>query len=185
MKPAQIPNAITIARMVVALPLLWLLAQEQFEQALVLALVAGASDVLDGFLAKRFGWQSVLGGILDPIADKLLLSVCFFGLWWSEHLPTWLVATILLRDLTVGLGAFAWWRWSGSIKPAPTGISKVTTLSQLVLVALMLAHLSGLDLAPHWLEPLMLATAAVTVVSGLDYVIVYSLRAWRGQRGKP
>lgn len=185
MKRSQIPNAITIARMVVALPLLWLLAHELFREALALALLAGASDVVDGFLAKRYGWQSVLGGILDPIADKLLLSVCFFGLWWSEHLPTWLVATILLRDLTVGLGAFAWWRWSGSIRPAPTGISKVTTLSQLVLVALVLAQLSGFDFAPNWLGPLMLATAAVTVVSGLDYVVVYCLRAWRGQRGKP
>ena len=184
MKPSQIPNAITIARMVVALPLLWLLTHEQFPQALVLALLAGMSDVVDGFLAKRYGWQSVLGGILDPIADKLLLSVCLFGLWWSEHLPTWLVATILLRDLTVGIGAFAWWRWSGAIRPAPTGISKVTTLSQLLLVALVLAHLSGFDLAPSWLAPLMLATAAVTVVSGLHYVVDYSLRAWRGQRGE-
>lgn len=185
MNRTQIPNAITIARMVMALPLLWLLAQERFQAALALALVAGMSDVADGFLAKRNGWQSVLGGILDPIADKLLLSTCFFGLWWSEHLPTWLVATILIRDLSVGIGAYAWWRWAGKIRPAPTGISKVTTLSQLVLVALVLAQLSGFELAPNWLEPLMLATAAVTVVSGLDYVIVYSLRAWRGQRGKP
>ncbi len=185
MKPAQIPNAITITRMVVALPLLWLLAGEHFREALVLALIAGASDLLDGFLAKRYGWQSVLGGILDPIADKLLLMVCFVGLWWSEHLPTWLVATIFLRDLTVGLGAFAWWKWAGSIRPAPTGISKVTTLSQLVLVALVLAQLSGFDFAPTWIGPLMLATAAITVVSGLDYVIVYCLRAWRGQRGRP
>jgi cardiolipin synthase len=185
MKRSQIPNAITIARMVMALPLLWLLAQERFREALALALLAGTSDVVDGFLAKRYGWQSVLGGILDPIADKLMLSVCFFGLWWSQHLPTWLVATILLRDLAVGLGAFAWWRWAGSIRPAPTGISKVTTLTQLVLVALVLAQLSGFELVPNWLQPLMLATAAVTVVSGLDYVIVYSLRAWRGQRGRP
>jgi phosphatidylglycerophosphate synthase len=77
MKRSQIPNAITIARMVMALPLLWLLAQERFREALALALLAGTSDVVDGFLAKRYGWQSVLGGILDPIADKLMLSVCF------------------------------------------------------------------------------------------------------------
>lgn len=183
MTPAQIPNAITIARMVVAFPLLWLLKEERFTEALWLAVVAGASDALDGFLAKRYGWQSVLGGILDPIADKLLLSVCFLGLWWSGHLPTWLLVIVLVRDLVIGAGAFAWWRLSGSIKPAPTGISKVTTLMQLLLVAMVLARLAGLDIPPAWVQPWMLATAGVTVVSGLDYVLVYGRRAWRDKRG--
>lgn len=184
MTPSQIPNAITVARMVVAFPLLWLLVEGRFPQALWLAVVAGASDVLDGFLAKRFSWQSVLGGILDPIADKLLLSVCFFGLWWGGHLPTWLVAVVLTRDLVIGIGAFTWWRMTGSIKPAPTGISKLTTLAQLLLVAMVMAQLAGLDIAPDWVQPLMLVCAGVTVVSGVDYVVVYSLRALRARRGK-
>ncbi len=184
MTPSQIPNAITVARMVVAFPLLWLLIEERFPQALLVALVAGASDAVDGYLAKRYSWQSVLGGILDPIADKLLLSVCFFGLWWGGHLPTWLVAVILTRDLVVGIGAIAWWRVNGSIKPSPTGISKLTTLVQLILVALVMAQLAGLDISPGWMQPLMLACAGVTVVSGVDYVVVYSLRALRARRGK-
>ena len=75
MTPSQIPNAITVVRMVVAFPLLWLLVQERFSGAFLLALIAGASDAVDGYLAKRYSWQSVLGGILDPIADKLLLTV--------------------------------------------------------------------------------------------------------------
>lgn len=183
MTRSQLPNAITVSRMVMALPLLWLLAHSQFRPALVLALVAGATDLLDGFLAKRHGWQSVLGGILDPIADKLLLSVCFLGLWSSQQLPTWIVATILLRDAVVALGAFAFWRATGALTPAPTGLSKGATLSQLLLVALMLAHLSGFDVLQGWVQPLMLATAAATVVSGVDYVVRYSLRAWRQPRG--
>jgi cardiolipin synthase len=183
MNRAQLPNAITILRMVLAVPLLWLLARAHYQAALVLALVAGATDLLDGFLAKRYGWQSVLGGILDPIADKLLLSVCFLGLWSSQQLPTWLVAVVIGRDLVVGLGAFAFWRVTGALQPAPTGMSKAATLSQLVLVALVLAHLAGVDLLQAWVQPLMLATAAATVVSGLDYVLRYTLRAWR-DRGK-
>ena len=83
MNLSWIPNAITIARMVMALPLLWLLVNGHYPQAFWLALVAGASDALDGLLAQRFGWRSALGGLLDPIADKLLMSVCFLGLWWS------------------------------------------------------------------------------------------------------
>ena len=184
MTRAQLPNAITVSRMVMALPLLWLLTTAQYRHALVLALVAGATDVVDGFLAKRYGWQSVLGGILDPIADKLLLSVCFLGLWGSGQLPTWLVATIVLRDLVVAIGAFAFWKATGVLKPAPTGISKAATLSQLLLVALMMAHLAGLDLLQRWVPPLMLAAAAATVLSGVDYVVTYSLRAWRAHRGK-
>ena len=184
MTRSQLPNAITVSRMVMALPLLWLLANAHYRPALALALVAGATDLLDGFLAKRFGWQSVLGGILDPIADKLLLSVCFLGLWSSQQLPTWIVATILLRDAVVALGAFAFWKSTGALTPAPTGISKAATLSQLLLVALLLAHLSGFDILQRWVQPLVLATAAATVVSGMDYVVSYSLRAWRQHRGQ-
>jgi len=184
MTPSQIPNAITIARMVVAFPLLYLLLTERFQPALWLAVIAGASDAIDGYLAKRYAWQSVLGGILDPIADKLLLSVCFVGLWWGGHLPTWLVSIVLLRDLVVGVGAIAWWRVNGSILPAPTGVSKLTTLLQLVLVAIVMAHLAGLDIAPALMQPLLLACAGVTLASGLDYVVAYSLRALRARRGK-
>jgi cardiolipin synthase len=80
---SQLPNAITLARVLASLPLLWLLLRGHYVPAFWLALAAGASDALDGIIAKAFGWQSVLGGILDPIADKLLLGVCIFGLWWS------------------------------------------------------------------------------------------------------
>lgn len=179
MNRAQLPNAITILRMVLALPLLWLLVKAHYQAALALALLAGATDVLDGFLAKRFGWQSVLGGILDPVADKLLLSVCFLGLWGSQQLPTWLVAVVIGRDFVVGFGALLFWRVTGALDPSPTGISKAATLSQLVLVALVMAHLAGIDLLQAWVQPLMLAAAAATVVSGLDYVVRYTLRAWR------
>jgi cardiolipin synthase len=176
---AWIPNAITLARVVASLPLLWLLMRGQFAPAFWLALIAGASDALDGIIAKQFGWQSVLGGILDPIADKLLLSVCFFGLWWNQVLPTWLLVVVLGRDVVILLGAWAWWRLIGAFTPEPSGISKVTTMSQLLLVGLVLAHLAGYDFAPTWHAPLMLATAGVTMVSGVDYVVRYGARAWR------
>lgn len=183
MTPSSIPNAITIARLVVSLPLLWLLMNGYFPQAFWLALVAGASDALDGFLARRFGWRSRVGAILDPIADKLLVSVCFFGLWWTGQLPTWFFCVVIGRDVVILLGSFVWWRLNGSFEAAPTMISKLTTLAQLVLIALMLAHLAHLDMAQPLVPPLLLVTAAVTVASGVDYVVRYGLRAWR-LRGK-
>jgi cardiolipin synthase len=157
-----IPNAITLARVLASLPLLWLLMREQYVAAFWLALAAGISDALDGIIAKGCGWQSVLGGVLDPIADKLLLSVCFFGLWWSLHLPTWLVARLI-----------------GAFKPEPSAISKATTLSQLLLVGLLLAQLAGFRFGASWVPGLALATAAFTLISGLDYVLRYGVRAWR------
>jgi cardiolipin synthase len=178
-----LPNAITLARVLASLPLLWLLLRGHYVAALWLALAAGATDALDGVIAKAYGWESVLGGILDPIADKLLLSVCFFGLWWGLHLPTWLVAVVLVRDLVILVGAWAWWQFKGRFKPEPSGLSKSTTLAQLLLVGLMLARLTGHELFPGWLEPLVLATAFITVASGVDYVLRYGTRAWR-ERGK-
>ena len=174
-----IPNAITLARVLASLPLFWLLEERHYLPAFWLAIVAGMSDAIDGIIAKRFGWQSVLGGVLDPIADKLLLSVCFFGLWWSLHLPTWLVALVLGRDLVILVGAWAWWRLIGAFKPEPSAISKATTLAQLLLVGLLLSHLAGYELGIRWLPGLALATAAITLLSGLDYVLRYGVRAWR------
>jgi cardiolipin synthase len=178
-----LPNAITLARVLASLPLLWLLMRGDYVPAFWLALVAGASDALDGILAKSMGWQSVLGGILDPIADKLLLAVCFFGLWWGLRLPTWLVLVVLVRDVVILVGAWAWWRFKGRFTPEPSAISKSTTLAQLLLVGLLLAQLAGHDPAPGWIQPLMLATAFITLASGLDYVLRYGTRAWR-ERGK-
>lgn len=184
MKLGWVPNAITIARMVMALPLLWLLMAGHYPEALVLALLAGASDALDGFLARSCDWRSTLGGILDPIADKLMLSVCFFGLWWRGNMPTWLVAIVLSRDLVILIGAYAWWRLIGAFKPAPSFVSKATTALQIALSALVLAHLAGMDFAQAWVPALMLATAAVTVASGCDYMVRYGLRAGRVYRSR-
>lgn len=185
MIPKWLPNAITIARMAVSLPLLGLLTTANYPQAFWLALVAGSSDALDGWLAKRYDCRSVLGGILDPIADKLLLTVCFFGLWWGGNLPTWLVAIVLGRDLVILVGAFAWWRLHGSLTPAPTLVSKCTTLAQLVLATLVLADLAGFDFVQGVVPTLMLATAALTLASGADYVVRYGVKAMHERRSGP
>ena len=182
-----LPNAITIGRMVLALPLLWALATAQFALAFWLALVAGLSDAVDGWLAKRFGWHSHSGGILDPLADKLLLSVCFVGLWWSAHLPGWLVVLVLARDVVIVAGALVWWRTLGPFTAEPTRLSKLNTLLQIVLVAAVLADAAftgslaaSADRAGPlplvWLQALLLACAALTAASGVDYVVRYGAR---------
>ena len=185
MTPSQLPNAITISRMVMALPLLWLLMNAAWRPALALAVIAGASDALDGLLAKRYGWQSELGGLLDPLADKLLMSVCFFGLWWGGLLPAWIVALVLARDAVIVGGAWAWSRLEGAFRAEPSALSKATTLAQLLLIAMVLAKPAGLPIFPQWIPPVALATVAITVLSGLDYVWRFGRRAWKRRKDGP
>lgn len=179
-----LPNAITIARLLSALPLLWLLQRQAYGEAFWLAVVAGASDALDGFLAKHFGWRSTVGGILDPLADKVLINICFIGLWWTAHVPDWLLALIMGRDVVVLLGAWIWWRMLGAFKPAPSLLSKWTTTVQLVLAATLLAHLALAWFADVVLQTLIFACAAFTLASGMDYVLRYGRRAWRLRKEK-
>ena len=191
-----LPNAITIGRMVLALPLLWALAASQFMLAFWLAIVAGASDAVDGWLAKRFDWDSPSGGLLDPLADKLLLGVGFVGLWWSQRLPGWLVALVLARDAVIVAGALVWWRTLGPFAATPTRLSKLNTVLQVVLVVAVLADAAFTGSLPPgagragplplvWLQALLLACAALTAASGMDYVVRYGSRFRTALRNRP
>ena len=175
----QLPNAITVARMLMVWPLVGLLREGAWAPALWLALVAGASDGLDGWLAKRFGWQSRLGGLLDPIADKLLLDACYLGLWGAGHAPTWLVLLVVGRDVVILLGAAAWHWLVRPLDARPSLLSKATTLAQVLLVLGWLAQLAWWPAGAAEVQALAGAVALLTLASGLDYVVRWSLRAWR------
>ena len=187
MSLAWLPNAITVGRMVLAVPLLWALAAGEFMAAFWLAAVAAASDALDGWLAQRNGWHSRLGSLLDPLADKLLLCVCFVGLAWADRLPWWLVALVLGRDLVIVGGAATWWGRFGPFTATPSRLSKLNTVVQLVLAVVVLfdAAFAGRladgagrhgPLPLLWLQAMLLACAAFTVASGVDYVVRWGAR---------
>ena len=185
MRLSWLPNAITVARMLLAPPLAWLILEGQNAAALAVAAVAGLSDAVDGLLAKRFGWQSRLGGLLDPIADKLMLLGCFLALGIGESLPWWLVGLVVARDAVIVAGALAYHRLVGPLTAAPSGLSKVTTAAQIALV--LLALVAGLDAVtlPGWLASgALLLVAALTVASGLHYVLAWGAKARRALRGR-
>lgn len=175
----HLPNAITVARGLMAAPLLATVVAGEYGWALAIAAVAGFSDVLDGYLAKRHDWRSTLGGLLDPLADKLFLCAALLGLWWVQALPGWLLALVLARDAVILAGALVWWYGIGPFKPAPSVPSKLTTLMQVLLVLGLLLQLAGLALPQDARGGLVMGTALITVVSGGDYVVRYGLRAWR------
>jgi cardiolipin synthase len=166
-----IPNMITIARMVALVPLVWLMWHKDYKGALLVAVIAGASDGLDGFLAKKYNWQGWLGGILDPLADKLMMLCCYSVFVLQGVIPVWLYCMVVARDVVIVLGASYYHFRIGKIEQAqPTFISKTNTVLQILLILVLLISLSGLWVlsAIHW--PLMLAVAVFTALSGLHYI---------------
>ena len=108
MSLSWLPNAISLLRIGLVPPLLWLMLRGRYDIALILFIVAGFSDGVDGYLAKRFNWQSRAGALLDPTADKLLVAGSFVTLGVTGHLPMWLAAIVVLRDLIIFGGAMAY-----------------------------------------------------------------------------
>ncbi len=174
---SYLPNLISLIRIGLVIPVAWSLASRQFALSVVLFALAACSDAADGFLAKRFGWQSQLGGILDPIADKLLLVTLFVALTWVELIPAWLTITAVARDLIIIGGALAYRYYVGKLTAHPSAISKLNTLLQVVFILGVIGRAGyGTPSAEMlvWLGALVFAT---TVVSGIDYVLAYSRRA--------
>jgi cardiolipin synthase len=178
-----LPNALTVGRILLTLPLAWAIFTGRPLTALLLAAIGGASDALDGWLAKRHRWQSRLGSVLDPIADKLMMLAAVVPLGAIGALPLWLVLLILVRDLVIVAGAVAWHRLIAPLDGQPTKLSKATTLAQVLLViAALVERIEPIHLpAPLW-QGMVLGTAALTLASGLHYVITWGLRARREWR---
>ena len=183
-----IPNLISILRILLVIPTVYLLSNNQYSYALLLFFIAGLSDGLDGFLARRFGWTTRLGSFLDPMGDKLLMTASYFMLGWLGHLPVWLVAIVIGRDLVIVAGALAYRLLVQDITMRPLIISKINTAAQIFLVLLMLYSLSNLPMAgdvPEWLTLGTIYIVLITsVLSGLAYIVVWSKRAIDETKGE-
>lgn len=184
LKARHIPNLITGLRILLVAPFLWALLEERYSTALLLFVIAGVSDALDGFLAKYFGWTSELGGLLDPIADKLLLIGAILALGWLNELPGWLVALVILRDLLIVCGAISYHMLIERLEAAPLMISKLNTLLQLMLVCAVIVHYGMIPLPEILLTGLIALTAITTVWSGSAYVRQWSQRARNRRRNR-
>ena len=180
----QLPNIITVARMLMVPLLLWCLNTGDHVAALSIALVAGFTDALDGWLAKRFGWQTWLGGVLDPIADKLLLDASFIGLWLATAVPGWLAALVVGRDVVIVSGASAYHFLIGTVTGRPTLLSKVTTVVQIAFVLALLIGLARRPLPQDLSLAAVGLVAALTLASGIDYVVRWGLRARNARRAR-
>jgi cardiolipin synthase (CMP-forming) len=174
----HIPNLICLLRMALVWPVATALRDGENALALGLFTIAAVSDGLDGYLAKRFGWTSQLGKVIDPLADKLLLVTVFITATWLGLVPWWLAAAAIARDVMIGLGALIFRLWFGPLRGRPTIISKINTLFQLgYLVAVMLIAAFGI-LPQDVADALAYITFVTTVMSGGDYLYAFTKRAW-------
>ena len=179
MKASDLPNIITFLRFLLIPPLVLLLLQRRYDTAMLVFAVAGFSDALDGYLAKRYHWTSRLGGLLDPVADKLMLVSAFVTLAWLDVLPAWLVAVIILRDVVIVTGAIIYDLRIEKLEAEPSMMSKLNTLAQILLILAVLFAQAFHVFPPLWMDALIYGVLGTTIWSGFDYVWTWGRRAWR------
>jgi cardiolipin synthase len=173
----HLPNIISAFRILLVAPIALALANHQLATTIALFGVAALSDAADGFLAKRFGWQSELGAVLDPAADKLLLATVFITLAYLKLVPLWLMAAAVARDVIIVAGALLYRALIGPLGIRPSIVSKLNTLCQAVFVMAVVGR-EEFFVPPAWAVTALGAMVFATVaVSGIDYVLIYGRRA--------
>ncbi len=176
-----LPNAITSLRLLLALPLGMLILQQDYAMALAVGLLAGITDALDGFAARRLGYFSRFGAALDPIADKLLILVTFACLAMVELVPIAVAAVVIGRDLVIVVGAICYRLLVGPIDFAATKLSKLNMLVQICFCVMLLAMQLLPPMPAYLLQGATVLLLAIAVISGSDYVLTWSRKA-RQQR---
>jgi len=177
-----IPNLLTLARIGMVPWLVVLLQNQQFALSLAVFVVAGLTDALDGFIAKRFNAETYLGSLLDPLADKGLLVSSYIMLSVLGLIPFWLMVAVVFRDVIIVGGYLLMVLFFGSVKMQPLIVSKVNTFTQIayiVLVLLSLATNSDFSTIQPYLSYTVLTTS---VISGLAYVYIWSIKATKSDQ---
>jgi cardiolipin synthase len=167
----SLPNFITAIRIVVTPIFVIMLMDRKFGAAIALFGLAAVTDGLDGLLARAMKQKTTLGALLDPIADKLLLSSAYIVLGTIQVLPRWLAVIVISRDVLIMLGVAMLFIFRGPIKVKPSFISKATTVAQIITI--FYALLNDYLFPPYLIKPLLVwGTALVTILSGLHYLYV-------------
>jgi len=169
----SIPNLITLGRVILVPVVFWLLLTGEIQAAFLAFVIAGISDAVDGFLAKRFNWETELGAYLDPLADKLLIVCIFVALGVTGRLPSWLVILVVSRDALIVMAVMLSWLLDHPTPMKPLAISKMNTVAQIVLAATVLADEAFTLKLKGPVQLLTFLAAGTTIASLVAY-----LRVW-------
>jgi cardiolipin synthase len=178
-----LPNAITVLRAAMIPLLAWLLLERDYDWAFLLFAAQGASDLADGWIARRFDYRSRFGAVADPLADKLTMLTVVLLLAMHGWLPWWFAALVVGRDLLIVAGAAAYHFMIGEVEVAPSFVSKLNTALEFVFLACVLALAAGHFADGPWFTALLYLTTATIVVSGAGYVAVWSRKALAARAG--
>ena len=135
---AFIPNLLSIIRIGLVYPILNNIYLLNYKISLIIFVIASITDAMDGYLARKLNWQSELGKILDPVADKLLLSGTIFVLWLNDLIPFYIFFILITRDIIILLGAAFKMTLTNSMAPYPNLLGKFTTIILIVYIAIIL-----------------------------------------------
>ena len=167
----SIPNIITLGRILLVPFIVWAIASSQMEIAFAIFVIAGVSDAVDGFLAKRFNMASELGALLDPVADKALLVSIYMALGIWGAVPRWIVILVVSRDIMIVGAVIVSWLYGKPIPMKPLMVSKLNTVAQVAFAALVLAALGfGFSSTPYDLILMGLVTI-FTLLSVSFYLV--------------
>lgn len=170
----NLPNFITLGRIVLVPVIIAMIVARNWPVAFALFLIAGVSDAVDGFLAKRFNMATELGAFIDPLADKALLISLYVTLAIVEALPAWLSILVVFRDVIILGAVIVAWILDRPLEIKPLVVSKLNTGAQIGLAALVLGAKSmGWPQGPA-IEAAILAVAALTLASGAAYFAVWT-----------
>ena len=162
-----IPNLLTIIRIALVYPILNNIYLGNFEISIIYFIVASVTDGLDGFIARKMNWQTELGTLLDPVADKILLSGSIFILWLNQYIPFYIFVIFFSRDVVILLGAAIRMSVIESDTPTPNFLGKLTTTLQIIYIAIIfLKVIIELDFG---LLPLDVFIILVTILSLVVY----------------
>ncbi len=186
---SQLPNAITIGRILLILPIGYFIVIDDWIVVLVLLLIAGASDLLDGALARAFRWESRFGQVTDPIADKLTFGLVVVLLAFKHMYPIWLMVIVIGRDVAILVGAGMYRLLVKRLDVEPSFLSKLNTAVQVAVPILIIIGTQDWPVSEYSLIILnpwgYFVALGFAVVSGLDYAFFWGRRAikeWRQSR---
>ena len=162
-----IPNLLSIVRIALVYPILNNIFLGNFIVSIIYFVIASITDALDGFLARKMNWQTQLGKILDPVADKLLLSGTIFILWLNEYIPFYIFVIFISRDIAILIGAAIKMTLIESVTPLPNFLGKFTTILQIVYIAII--YLKEITNFEFTLVPLDTFIVLITVLSLMVY----------------
>jgi cardiolipin synthase (CMP-forming) len=177
-----LPNSLTVLRLLLSVPLGFLILREYYAWALGVGFLAGLSDALDGFVARRLGALSRIGAALDPIADKTLIVVTFVCLAQMELVPWYLAVVVITRDLVIVTGAACYYTFIGPFEFAATRLSKSNMFIQISFCVLVLLRQVVPDIPPIATLVGSVAVLFIAAASGVDYVMSWTIKAIQSRK---